>query len=404
MKHLASARQAGLVVLLASYIGPLGAAESSEPPRLVNTWSFRNPTRDPFQLVVTKINVYRRGDTEFIGFVLVQNIPHSAAGDGSFEGPGTSIVLAKWKRREAELSWLSRLDGLSSMVNSMSVRDDGSCVFSQAGIDSNLVKRSSRSATAYHVLMESRDIVEVKAPKDVGTQAAVSPDGRLIAWGCRGGKVSIRSISSDRDLLTASLSGDDIRALRFSHDGEILAITTLPKPGPSRTQFLDLQSKRVIGVLANGENTAAGRGLFSFSGNAYAVAAMNSNAVFVKDFGSDLTTRFQGQNGLFSGAFVLFSDARLVISGGFSSEGSLGRSLGPNALPRLSSQYRLIGDVKIWDPLTNRVVGHIQERRLGGISSLAITSDDRFLFAGDSDGQIGAFDLEPIPVDPRRGR
>jgi WD40 repeat protein len=390
MKWLLTAMRAAPVVLLVSFVRSLALAEDAQALRLVKTCPLPGSEKELGTSTIVSLLVCRRGDTDVVGAVSRENL-HVSAPAGSISGPGESIVLANWDEQKAELSLRRRVDRLACGICGVSVADDLSCVFARAGFSLPRLDPPNRQAAAAYVLGGTSDPVQLGAPEDVGTAIGVSPDGRLIAWGCRGGCVRVRSVSSDRDLLTISIDRDKVGELTFSNDGRMLSIVTSREQGFTRTLFADLQRQGVVATLTSTGGSRCAGGRFSPRGNAYGTTTKNDH-ILTCNFESGLATEIPSPHDHYRGAFAFSSDAGLVISGGWTEDGHR-RPRSRMSRGRVESPPGVVGEIKVWDSSTNKVVMHVQEPRLGEIRSLALSPDDRFLFVGDSGGQIGIFDF-----------
>jgi WD40 repeat protein len=364
-------------VLSLSCLSAASMAGDAEPLNLIRICPWPGCVGG-FTYTIGKLSVYSRGDTD-----IISSRPHFNGNICySFDPkvrvlPTETIVLEKWDRKKAELSLLRCFDDMPIGICVPIAEDGESCVLGVSGIVEE--PPPARFASAY-AMNGSGKLVRLKAPEDVESEIAISPDGRLIAWGCRGGKVRVRSVSSDQDLLDLVSDTGEVAGLTLPNDGRMLALDTSRRRGFERTLLLDLQGNRVLGTLTNPRRApfqAWPSRCFSARGNAYGVSTAEGHVV-VCNLEKGTAIKISKLNKYSQGVFALSSDARFVIAGGWAGDSP-----------------HVVGEIKVWDCLTSKVVKSAHEPRLGEIKSLALSSDDRFLFVGDDKGRIGIFDLDP---------
>ena len=264
-------------VLLLSCMRSLAMAGDAEPLELIKTCPLPGSLENPLAGSISHLRVYPWGDTE-----LLVAVPHSRIRACQFPSgvwPKETIVLAKWDRKKAELSLLRRFDGLPFGICDPIATDGESLMF---GVDGIGWEPPPVRFASVCVVNKGGNLVRLKVPEDVESRVAISPDGRLVAWVCRGGRIRIRSASSNQDLFTLVSDTGEVGSLILSNDGRMLSMETSPKGGFERTLLLDLQGNRLLGTLTNPRRVSFkswSSRCFSARGNAYAVATAEGHVV-----------------------------------------------------------------------------------------------------------------------------
>ncbi len=192
-----------------------------------------------------------------------------------------------------------------------------------------------------------------------GISGAFSPDGHMLAIGCRDTTIKLWRVGSWQSLGALVGHKDTVEDVAFSPDGRIIASTSGYSLTEPTFKLWDVESRRELRELSgvSGRTSALA---FSRDGR-WLAASSNYREVKIWDVRSGSQTHtFLGHNDNVT-AVTFSSDGRYVASGSWD------------------------GAIKIWDLATSRELvtlgGHTR-----GVVALAFSSDMRRLVSGESGG------------------
>jgi WD40 repeat protein/beta-lactamase regulating signal transducer with metallopeptidase domain len=275
---------------------------------------------------------------------------------------------------------------------------------------------------------------KVKVPAGAAAAAvAVSPDGKLLAYGAGG----VRLCEADTGKEVHHLKGDGaVAALAFSPDSTTLAVRAAnqrvrlwdAKTGKQLRQLSDAEPPRQVGggffIVTGGITSHEARALaFSPDGKRVASAAAGTIRLWEADTGNEVPLR-QG-HWRSPSAVVLSPDGKTAVSWGAdrvvrSWEAATGKPLGAFAAPAGTRMAAFSGDgrtvalanadntIRLHDTTTGKEVSRLKGHP-GGTTALAFAPDGKVLASrGRGDNTVRLHDvvrgveLRQLTIEPKR--
>ena len=215
--------------------------------------------------------------------------------------------------------------------------------------------------------------------------------------------VRIASMDDGRKIRVVGTGPDRVRTMAFSTKGKSLAVRTSGITEGCRYVILDVTSSRILTEL-RGESLE-----WSY------VGFSPNDRLFVELDTSGRALIWDTENGR-QKAFVCVDD-RTFVCGVFSPDSKFwisgsgvsrkaarngfhsGRSFRAIGAASPAPRGNLIGEIKIWDVETGRLLHSFIDPRLASVTALAFHPNGRTLVTGDREGQISFLDYRSADTD-----
>ena len=243
-------------------------------------------------------------------------------------------------------------------------------------------------------------------PADFESGVCFSAERRLIAWGCRAGRVRVCSFPGNEEIRVFTSETGHSARIDFTADGKGLAIQT---SGYSDAQGLyslhNIGTGMVITTLAGGSSSRTSIRAFSPDGKSFANVDVSRN-VDLWDLGKTKRREMTSMKNQLRFSLIFSPDGRFLICGGAVHEpdavSPVRKAFGLSA-SRRRSPGKYLAEIEVWDVQTGKLVDEIRDSRLGAVSSFAFLNDRKTLIAGDLDGNVWFLDYRknpnvPVPV------
>jgi WD40 repeat protein len=252
-------------------------------------------------------------------------------------------------------------------------------------------------------------------------QAAISPDGKLLASSDSTGKARIWDAATGKSILLLKKSSDDIKSLAFSPDGRRLALG-----GQDGTVRLwDLAKNEADAKLAGNAKGAVQALLFTPDGKKLATAGDGTVRFWDVATGKEIFATMNwdtGKRGLAStpdgklvaiarrtGVMMIESTTGKRVRGGIDySQREVtdvafmpdGKTLAVVCNPFLSVDPTGVGEVHLYDLASGKFMTKLRSPR-GFLLRLAVTADGKHIVAGGHDGQVHVWQRTATPKAPK---
>ncbi len=252
-----------------------------------------------------------------------------------------------------------------------------------------------RSVVEFRKADSGQLIRRLLPPGDFESGVCFSAESRLIAWGCRGGRVRVCSFPGSEEIRVFTSETGHSERIDFSADGKGLAIQT---SGYSDAHGLyrlhNIDRALVTTTLAGGSSSRTSIRAFSPDGKSFANVDVSRN-VDLWDLGTTKRREMTSMKNQLRFCLIFSPDGKLLICGGAVHQpdavSPVRKAFGLSA-PSRRSPGKYLAEIEVWDVQTGKLIDEIRDSRLGAVSSFAFLNDRKTLIAGDLDGNVWFLD------------